>query len=66
MNRIPSGGKMEYQSSFVGFFPEDAPVYSVACMVYTGPTGQSHGYDDLSKKIACEFVREWQESESVK
>lgn len=66
MNRIPSGGKMEYQSSFVGFFPEDNPKYSIACMLYTESTRSASNYDDLPKKVVCEFIESLERLKSTK
>ena len=34
-------GRKLYQASFVGFFPAEAPKYSVICMVFTRPTHTS-------------------------
>lgn len=34
-------GRRVYQGTFVGFFPADAPKYSVICMVYSAPTHKS-------------------------
>lgn len=33
-------GRRKYQGTFVGFFPADAPQYSVICTVYSKPTGK--------------------------
>ncbi len=66
MNRIPSGGKMEYQSSFVGFFPEENPKYSIACMLYTESTRSASNYDDLPKKVVCEFIESLERLKSTK
>ena len=34
-------GRQVYQASFVGFFPAEAPKYSVMCMIFTRPTHTS-------------------------
>ena len=34
-------GRRKYQGTFVGFFPADAPQYSIICSVYSKPTGKS-------------------------
>ncbi|MCR4824800.1 MAG: hypothetical protein K5849_05520 [Bacteroidales bacterium] len=34
-------GRRKYQGTFVGFFPAEAPQYSIICMVYSKPTGKS-------------------------
>ncbi len=33
-------GRRKYQGTFVGFFPAEAPQYSVICMVYSKPTSR--------------------------
>ncbi|MBQ9660102.1 MAG: penicillin-binding protein 2 [Bacteroidales bacterium] len=33
-------GRRKYQGTFVGFFPADAPQYSIICTVYSKPTGK--------------------------
>lgn len=33
-------GRRQYQGTFVGFFPADAPKYSILCTVYSKPTSQ--------------------------
>jgi cell division protein FtsI (penicillin-binding protein 3) len=35
-----ANGRRKYQGTFVGFFPADAPQYSVICVVYSKPTGK--------------------------
>ena len=35
-----ASGRRKYQGTFVGFFPADAPQYSVICVVYSKPTGK--------------------------
>lgn len=37
---VNAAGQRKYQGTFVGFFPADAPQYSVICMVYSKPTNQ--------------------------
>ena len=34
-------GRRKYQGTFVGFFPADAPKYSIICTVYSKPTSKS-------------------------
>ena len=34
-------GRQVYQASFVGFFPAEAPKYSIMCMIFTHPTHTS-------------------------
>ena len=34
-------GRQLYQASFVGFFPAEAPKYSIMCMIFTRPTHTS-------------------------
>ena len=34
-------GRQVYQASFVGFFPAEAPKYSIMCMIFTRPTHTS-------------------------
>lgn len=36
-----ASGRRKYQGTFVGFFPAEAPQYSIICMVYSKPTGKS-------------------------
>lgn len=36
-----AAGRRKYQGTFVGFFPAEAPQYSIICMVYSKPTSKS-------------------------
>lgn len=35
---VDSQGRRKYQGTFVGFFPANAPKYSIVCTVYSAPT----------------------------
>ena len=38
-----SRGRQKFVTTFAGFFPAEAPEYSIICMAYTKPTGSFHG-----------------------
>ena len=67
LNVIPTDkkNKVEYQPSFVGFFPEESPEYSIACMVYTEPTSPSSKYKDIPISVVSEFLKIFQQDDNV-
>lgn len=49
-------GRCQYASTFVGFYPADAPHYTVMCVLFTNPTLKSHPGGIMPADIVKEFV----------
>ena len=49
-------GRRQYASSFVGFYPADAPKYSVICVLFTKPTHQPLYGGQLPTQTVKKFI----------
>ena len=53
-----ASGKRKYQGTFVGFFPAEAPRYSVICSVYSKPTSKQFQGGGIPAKAVKNLVNE--------
>ena len=49
-------GRRQYQGTFTGFFPADAPEYSVLCAVYSKPTRHKYQGGGIPAKVVLALV----------
>ncbi|MCQ2182357.1 MAG: penicillin-binding protein 2 [Bacteroidales bacterium] len=54
--REDAGGRRKYQGTFVGFFPAEAPHYSIICTVYSKPTTKSFQGGGIPASAVRELV----------
>lgn len=53
---VDSRGLRAIQSSYVGFFPADKPVFSIICMAYTKASDDLHSAHETVSQVMREFV----------
>ena len=51
-----SEGRMQYSSTFAGFFPADSPRYSIICVLFTKPTHKPLYGGQLPTETVKSFV----------
>ncbi|MBR0245472.1 MAG: hypothetical protein IJQ61_03265, partial [Bacteroidales bacterium] len=51
-----SKGRHQYAATFAGFFPADAPQYSIVCTIFTNTTAKPAYGGDVPAKVVRKLV----------